>query len=225
MLSAAQKKFIAQIGKAAVAYYPKYKILPSLTIAQAILESAWGTSGLSKDCRNYFGMKWVEGCGTAYKSYSTKEQSSNGAYRTITAKFRKFATLKAGIKGYYDFLSGYTRYSNLKGVTDHTKACKLIREDGWATSLSYSENLIKLIELHDLTSYDKLALDKTGATDVDYKVKVTASALRYRSGPGTLYKKVGTFEKGKTLSISAQKKGWGKVPEKGWVKLSYTKKI
>lgn len=58
-----QSDFIKVIGEAALKHYPTYKILPSLTIAQAILESGWGNSGLSKECYNYFGMKWKQGCG------------------------------------------------------------------------------------------------------------------------------------------------------------------
>lgn len=150
-------EFIKKIGNAAVKYYDKYKILPSLTIAQAILESNWGKSGLAKDCHNYFGMKWVEGCGTAYKEYPTKEQRSDGSYYTVKARFRKYPNLEQGIKGYYDFLQ-YQRYKNLKGVTDYKEACKLIRLDGWATSLTYTNNLIKLIEAYKLTDYDKKAI-------------------------------------------------------------------
>lgn len=152
------QQFIEQIGKAAVKYYPQYKILPSLTVAQAILESNWGRSGLSVDCHNYFGMKWVEGCGCDYKTYSTREQRSDGVYYTIQARFRKYPSLEAGIKGYYDFLQ-YPRYKNLKGVTNYKDACKLIRLDGWATSLTYTNNLIKLIETYNLTKFDKEALD------------------------------------------------------------------
>lgn len=151
------QQFIEQIGKAAVKYYPQYKILPSLTVAQAILESNWGRSGLSVDCHNYFGMKWVEGCGCDYKTYSTREQRSDGVYYTIQARFRKYPSLEAGIKGYYDFLQ-YPRYKNLKGVTNYKDACKLIRLDGWATSLTYTNNLIKLIETYNLTKFDKEAL-------------------------------------------------------------------
>ena len=106
-------------------------IVPSLTIAQAILESAWGKSGLSRDCFNYFGMKWKKNCGCDYKEYYTKEQNADGSYVTITAKFRKYKNVEDGIKGYYIFLSGYKRYANLKGVTDATLACELIRKDGY----------------------------------------------------------------------------------------------
>lgn len=112
-----QADFIEMIGNAAVSYYRDYGILPSLTIAQAILESNWGRSGLSRDCYNFFGMKWSKGCGCDYKEYKTKEQKKDGSYITITAKFRKYNSVSEGIKGYYDFLQ-YRRYQNLRGVTD-----------------------------------------------------------------------------------------------------------
>ena len=101
--SESQKEFIESIGAAAVRYYPQYKILPSLTIAQAILESGWGKSGLAA-YHNYFGMKHVEGCGTSYVVKSTQEQLPDGRYITIDARFRAYGTREEGIKGYYDFL-------------------------------------------------------------------------------------------------------------------------
>ena len=93
-----QIDFIKMIGDAAVSYYKEYRILPSLTIAQAILESNWGKSGLSRDCYNFFGMKWVSGCGCDFKEYKTKEQKKDGTYVTITARFRKYRSVSDGIK-------------------------------------------------------------------------------------------------------------------------------
>lgn len=178
--------FIKMIGNAAAKQYSKYKILPSLTIAQAVLESAWGKSGLAIDCHNYFGMKWVEGCGCDYKAYSTKEQRSNGSYYTIVAKFRKYKNVEDGIKGYYEFLK-YPRYKNLIGVTDYKKACELIRADGWATSLSYTNNLIKLIETYKLYDYDDIAFGK----------KKTENKKKTESNKKTYFKKY----TGKSVSL------------------------
>lgn len=165
-------EFIKKIGNAAVKYYDKYKILPSLTIAQAILESNWGKSGLAVDCHNYFGMKWVEGCGCDYKEYSTREQRTNSVYYTTKARFRKYPNLEQGIRGYYDFLQ-YPRYKNLKGVTDYKDACKLIRLDGWATDLNYTNKLIKLIEVYKLYEYDNKVLK----SKVKYYKKYTGKSV------------------------------------------------
>lgn len=186
-----QENFIKKIGNAAVKYYKTYKILPSLTVAQAILESGWGKSDLAKSCHNYFGMKWVEGCGCKYKSYKTAEQRSDGTYYTITAKFRKYSSLSRGIRGYYEFLQ-YPRYKALKGVNDYKTACTLIKDCGWATSLNYTNLLISLIEQYDLTRFD----EKINATSVPKKKtkskwipkvgdKVTVSGKIYGNGDGS----------------------------------------
>ena len=107
-------------------------------------------------------MKWKEGCGCDYKEYPTKEQRPDGTYYTIMAKFRKYKDTADGIEGYYKFLSGYKRYHNLIGVTDAGRACDLIRQDGWATSLKYAQNLRNLISKYNLTMYDQKALGGAG---------------------------------------------------------------
>ena len=59
-----------------------------------------------------------------------------------------------------------------------------------------------------------------------YKVQVTASALNVRAGAGTNYKVVKVVRKGQTLTIIAEKSGWGQLSDKsGWVSLNYTKKV
>ena len=120
-MTSEEMNFINLIGNAAVKVYDKYRILPSLTIAQAIVESRWGKSGLSRDCYNFFGMKWRDGCGCDFKVYQTKEQLKDGKYITISAAFRKYSSVDEGIEGYYKFLQ-YKRYANLKNVTDYKEA-------------------------------------------------------------------------------------------------------
>lgn len=66
----------------------------------------------------------------------------------------------------------------------------------------------------------------TAPTAVSYQVKVTVSALNYRTGPGTNYAKKGSYKKGKVLTIKATKNGWGKMSNGYWIKLSgNTKKV
>lgn len=152
------KEFIDMIGKAAVAEYERFKILPSLTIAQAILESNWGKSMLSQKAYNYFGMKAGSGWKGATYSSKTQEQTPAGQAFTINADFRAYPDVQAGIRGYYVFLQ-YPRYANLKGVTDYKEACRLIKADGWATDVKYTDKLVSLIEKYGLTKYDEEVLE------------------------------------------------------------------
>lgn len=202
-----QADFIKMIGDAAVRYYRDYGILPSLTIAQAILESNWGRSGLSRDCYNFFGMKWSKGCGCDYKEYKTKEQKKDGTYITITAKFRKYSSVEEGIKGYYQLLC-YKRYKNLVGVTDYGRACDLIRQDGWATALKYSESLKEKIMLYNLDDFDRKVL---GLERVTARYTVTASAIKIREGAGTNFAqkaaKECTSAQGNLFGLAVYRKG------------------
>jgi flagellum-specific peptidoglycan hydrolase FlgJ len=52
-----KREFINLVRDGAVKGYTVFRILPSLTIAQAILESGWGSSKLSQKANNLFGIK------------------------------------------------------------------------------------------------------------------------------------------------------------------------
>ena len=176
--------FIDKVGKAAQGYYSQYKILPSLCIAQALLESnkvsykvGLKLSGLAANDHNYLGMKWSQGCGCDYREYKTSEQRADGSYYQVVARFRKYPSLEAGIKGYFDFLQ-YPKYSNLKGVTDYRRACELIRQDGWATGLSYTQNLVARIKYLKLYEYDKPVI----GNGLNYFGRYTGSSISIVDG-------------------------------------------
>ena len=148
-----QKTFINNLGNAAKKTYSKYKILPSMTVAQAILESSWGQSTLSKKYYNFFGMK----AGSNYNGETVTLQTTeeiNGKLVKVNGTFRAYHSFDEGIEGYYKFITGYSRYSNLIGETNYKEACRKIREDGWATDSKYTTKLINLIEQYNLTQFD-----------------------------------------------------------------------
>lgn len=60
----------------------------------------------------------------------------------------------------------------------------------------------------------------------EYKVKITASALNYRSGPGTNYKINGTITDKGVYTIVEERNDWGKLKSgAGWISLKYTSKV
>jgi hypothetical protein len=150
------KQFISAIGKSAQNAYATSKILPSLTIAQAILESGWGKSGLTIKANNLFGMK----CGTKWTgakfNVKTAEQKPDGTPFYIMADFRKYKTLQACIDDHGEFLST-DRYKAVRGTVNYKEACKFIKEAGYATDVKYPQKLIDLIELYNLDDYDSVA--------------------------------------------------------------------
>ena len=122
-------------------------------IAQAIIESAAGTSGLAKHF-NFFGLK----SGSKWKGKSvnmkTKEEYTVGTLTTIKDNFRAYDNIQEGVKGYYDFIST-SRYANLKTATDYKTYATLLKADGYATSSTYVNTLCKIVEKYNLTQYDK----------------------------------------------------------------------
>ena len=59
-----------------------------------------------------------------------------------------------------------------------------------------------------------------------YKVKVTASALNYRKGPGVSYGINGTITDRGIYTIVEEKNGWGKLKSgAGWINLKYTSRV
>lgn len=152
------KKFIEDIAKYVVKYAPKYNIkVCSPIIAQAILESASGTSELAVNAHNYFGLKYRQrrcpsSSGVYYKVGS--EQNADGSYTSSPMKWFKFDSMEDGVIGYFDFIN-IKLYDKVKNVEDPKIYLENIKKAGYATSLKYVDNLMKVIERYDLTKYDK----------------------------------------------------------------------
>ena len=89
----------------------------------------------------------------------TQEQHTDGSYETITADFRKYPCIEDSIADHSAYLLGAMngkrlRYDGLKGCTDYKKAVQIIKDGGYATSLTYVEKLCSIIEKWNLTQYD-----------------------------------------------------------------------
>lgn len=150
-------EFIEKIGAYVQKYAPAYGIcVHSPIIAQAVLESARGTSELAVKANNYFGLKYKLGrCPTATGSYAKvgSEQKADGSYTSAPMQWFAFPDMEACVRGYFDFINN-SRYANLKGVTDPGEYLQNIRADGYATSLKYVDNLMAVIREYDLIRFD-----------------------------------------------------------------------
>lgn len=129
-----------------------YKVC-SPVIAQACIESAYGTSSLGYKYFNYFGMK----CGSSWKgksvNLSTKEEYTVGTLTTIKDNFRVYDSMEAGVNGYFDFIST-SRYANLKTATTAQQYLEMIKADGYATSSTYVQTNMSVVNKYNLTDWD-----------------------------------------------------------------------
>lgn len=156
--------FINKIASFVKQFAPQYDIkVYSPIIAQAILESAMGTSELAVNAHNYFGLKYKSN--VAAESYVKigSEQNQDGTYYSGVMMWCKFPSMAYGVKGYFDFISA-PRYANLKGVTEPEQYLMNIKADGYATSLNYVQNLMNVIRKYNLTQYDPKTEERKEST-------------------------------------------------------------
>lgn len=157
-MSVSQQQFIQSIANDAQDLQKEEKILTSVTLAQAILESNWGKSGLSTSGNNLFGIKGsYEGNSV---SMGTQEFSNGKAFHT-QANFRKYPDKKASLVDHAQlFVNGVSGNANLYsaviGETDYKKAAYAIQDAGYATDPAYAEKLILTIKNYNLDKYDQV---------------------------------------------------------------------
>jgi uncharacterized protein YgiM (DUF1202 family) len=62
--------------------------------------------------------------------------------------------------------------------------------------------------------------------ELPYMVKITATALNVRSGPGASYQIKTQVKKNQIYTIVEEKNGWCRLKSgAGWISLSYVKKV
>ena len=152
-------KFIEEIKDEAIKNYKEYKILPSITVGQAILESRWGESDLSKNSNNIFGVK----ADARWNGKVVEVNTSENYDDKIVAKFRKYDSIKDSINDHGKFLTENKRYeeSGLFKATHYTTQAQALEDAGYATKknedgeLIYADILIDLIKKYNLQLLDR----------------------------------------------------------------------
>ncbi|MBO0821240.1 MAG: glucosaminidase domain-containing protein [Nocardiopsaceae bacterium] len=146
-----QREFIASVVPGAIAAQRRYGVPASVTIAQAISESDWGTSELAVRDHNLFGIKGTGPAGAT--AYPTRE-FSDGHWETVHADFRSYHNIAESISDHAELLatSGhYTRAMADRAVPD---AFASDLTGVYATDPGYGSNLIALMRLYNLYRYD-----------------------------------------------------------------------
>jgi peptidoglycan hydrolase-like protein with peptidoglycan-binding domain len=147
--------FIDSISSDAIRTQQQMNIPASVTIAQAILESGWGKSGLSRVANNYFGIK---GTGPAGYIVLPTAEYLNGKWVTINSRFRKYHSAEESFTDHAQFFYDNGRYAEaLRHTDDPYRFAREIHRAGYATAPNYSDALIKIIRSYNLTMFDEIA--------------------------------------------------------------------
>lgn len=149
-----QELFIEEVARYAVPLKDKYGLLPSVTIAQAILESNWGKSSLSQQENNYFGIKGS----SDEKKYATLEYEDE--WKEIHASFRSYPSLEASVEDYGKLLAYGTNwnpelYHQVIEASTPSEVAYALKNAGYATDPTYPEKILSIVERYNLEKYDQ----------------------------------------------------------------------
>lgn len=128
--------------------------LPSVCIAQSILETGWGKSSLMAKANAYFGIKSGRNWKGPVYSTKTKEWYDGVNATNITDTFRAYNTLEDSIKDYYNLICEYSRYSKACNTMDPKECIQGIKDGGYSTYPTYVNEVMALINTYNLTKYD-----------------------------------------------------------------------
>ena len=138
--------YIKQYSELAINEMKEFGIPASITLSQGILESGNGESYLATEGKNHFGIKCHDWEGEEIYADDDKENEC----------FRKYKKVQQSYRDHSEFLSKYSRYSSLfeLEITDYKGWAKGLKKAGYATSSTYAEKLISIIERYNLQEFD-----------------------------------------------------------------------
>ncbi|MBK9330009.1 MAG: LysM peptidoglycan-binding domain-containing protein [Sphingobacteriales bacterium] len=153
--ASAQKKdssaivaYIQQYKDIAISEMKRAGIPASITLAQGIHESSFGTSYLSTNTNNHFGIK----CKNEWtgRTFKYTDDAPNEC-------FRVYDKVEDSYKDHSDFLRSRTWYNGLFAldINDYKGWSYGLKKAGYATNPKYPDILIKTIEDFELYAFDK----------------------------------------------------------------------
>lgn len=137
------RAYITTYKHLALEQQKKYNIPAPITLAQGILESGAGKSGLTRNTNNHFGIKALGGwSGRVYKAWDDEPQKSS---------FRVYASAAESFTDHSKVLLG-SRYRSLfsKSIYDYRGWAIGLQHCGYATAKNYAKALIGFIEAYQL---------------------------------------------------------------------------
>jgi flagellum-specific peptidoglycan hydrolase FlgJ len=150
-----QEQFISSIAQAAVESADRTGVPASVTIAQAILESYWGSSRLAREANNYFGIKAQTRGGSAGSVWFDVWEVIGGRNVVQSQAFRAYDTIADSFVDHGQFFVENGRYGAAMAVRDDPRQfARAINRAGYATDPAYASKLIGLMDRYNLYRYD-----------------------------------------------------------------------
>lgn len=244
---------IAGTPKATAYQMEQYIKAKNPNVAQSVLDmiplylSEGEAEGIRGDVA--FAQSCLETGNFAFKGSAVTLDQNNFCGMGVTSngmKGNSFDTPQMGIRAQIQHLKAYANEEALRGECIDprfkyvTRGCAPyvewlgIQENpigkGWASGANYGSKILAILERIISMATEVEPVEKPVETFEPYLVKITASELNVRKGPGTQHDVRRTVKRGGVYTIVAEERNgatlWGKLKSgAGWICLSYTKKL
>ncbi|MDT2658314.1 glucosaminidase domain-containing protein [Enterococcus hulanensis] len=147
-----QSAFIEQLGASAMQVSASSDLYASIMVAQALVETGFGTSTLSAaPYYNLFGVK--EYSGGPSVTMSTQEYL-NGQWVTMNEPFAVYSSYAESFQAHASLLASSYYAGAWKSHTNSYQDAAVYLTGRYATDPSYASKLISLIQSYNLTRFD-----------------------------------------------------------------------
>lgn len=195
-----KNEFIPTIAPLVVAENNKRgnPLFSSVVIAQAICESGWGQSKIMMKANAIFGIKATSNWKGKVYNANTQECYDGSTYTNITACFRAYNNLEESISDYFDLITKLERYRKATLAETPLECITAIKNGGYATSPTYINTIMSIINSNNLTQYDSVE-DVENSVDNSKSIEELANEViagKYGNGEerkqklGNLYNEV-----------------------------------
>jgi peptidoglycan hydrolase FlgJ len=147
-----KEEFMATAIAAARASSAKSGLPPGVTVAQAALETGFGSSELSRVANNYFGIKAMHS--HAIVEMSTLEYVSGTPVHAV-ARFAKYDSMAACFADRDLMILSLPQYEEARASAGDPPAFVHALARHWATDPSYAEKILAVYHAHDLQNFDQ----------------------------------------------------------------------
>jgi len=153
--------FMTQVARSAILAGRSHRVPPSITIAQAILESGWGRSRLARNHHNLFGMK--ASTTQAGVLMPTLEYTAAGV-RIEPARFRIYSSTDESMTEHAKLLATDARYAPARAHAQNWRAFLSKLAPVYATDPQYPRRIIQIIDRYGLDRWDGVVRPNPPAT-------------------------------------------------------------
>lgn len=163
-------------------------LFASVVIAQAICESGWGQSQIMMKANAIFGIKATSNWKGKVYNANTKECYDGVSYTNINACFRAYNSLEESISDYFDLITKLSRYRQACVANTPLECITAIKNGGYATSPTYIQTIMSIINSNNLTKYDVENMNNYADNSTKYtngKNYTLQVDLNVRTGVGT----------------------------------------